>query len=146
MSPVEGHQDIELSATEDACLSAKRKKERSLKVFTYFSNRHKKERVRDIKDFLIRCANHASHVGSAEHKSQCEHVLGDVIHSLWDGKDVNKRMNNYDATVDNNTIQSNMNYEDADDELSRFFFISNYQIRNFVRQKSYCLSIEVRDH
>ena len=83
ITPPEGeHQDIEFSTNEDTFLSTKIKKERSLKSRINFSNRHKKERVRDVKCFLIRHTNPASLVGSTEYKSQCEYVLEDVMQSL----------------------------------------------------------------
>ena len=51
-------------------------------------------------------------------------------------------MSNDNAAVDHSGIQSNVNYEDEDDELSRFFDFE-LSSKKFHKSKNCSLSIEV---
>ena len=99
----------------------KRRKERALKPYIQVSNRKKKERVKDIKNFVVKCANPTAPIDSSEYRSQCEHVLEDVVQALRDSKMISNNAHIDNNTVDHSLIESNDKFEEINDELSRYF-------------------------
>ena len=91
---------------------------------------------------MLKCANPTETVGSSECKSQIEHMLEDLVQSLRDGNHMHINVNNDNNTVDHSELQSNTNYDDISDNLSRCFDLE-LSNKNVNRQRSYCLNTEV---
>ena len=107
---------------ENACREAsKKRKDRALKPCIEVSNRRKKERARDIKNFVVKCANATSPAGSSEHRSQCEHALEDIMQALRHSNTTYDNVKIDNNTTDHSVIQSNNTFEETNDESSRYF-------------------------